>query len=121
VSQLCHNKSVEHNCCCVIFDPPNLHFFMQICFFHRCKSHFKSRFKTRAIVCPQKFILLYHFKKLILGTVWTWEPYVPGNVFDRNHMDLGVLLTGTFWQEPYGPGPIFPFLNQIEIKDFKSD
>jgi hypothetical protein len=25
-------------------------------------------------------------------------------------MDMGVLLTGTFWQEPYGPGPIFqPF------------
>jgi hypothetical protein len=23
-------------------------------------------------------------------------------------MDLGVLLTGTFWQKPYGPGPIFP-------------
>jgi hypothetical protein len=23
-------------------------------------------------------------------------------------MDLGVMLTGTFWQEPYGPGPIFP-------------
>jgi hypothetical protein len=23
-------------------------------------------------------------------------------------MDLGVLLTGTFWPEPYGLGPIFP-------------
>jgi hypothetical protein len=45
---------------------------------------------------------------LDLGTIWTWEPYGHGNVFDRNHMDLGVLLTGIFWQEPYGPGPIFP-------------
>jgi hypothetical protein len=49
------------------------------------------------VVCPQNFILLYHFKTdignlLDLGTIWTWEPYGPGN-----HMDMGMFLTGTIW------------------------
>jgi hypothetical protein len=51
-----------------------------------------------------RFIIIL-FLKLILG---------PGNnmdlgmFFDRNHIYPGVLLTGTFWHEPFGPGPIFP-------------
>jgi hypothetical protein len=81
----------------------------------------KSRFKTTRTIfmevnidCSGERLLsvhkiLYYYiilktdigNHLDLRTIWTWEPYGPGNVFDRNHMDLGVLLTGTYWPRTY--------------------